>query len=323
VKDNQQPRDVVADDEVQCLICDRIFKTMVPPRHLSCTHKCTTAEYRERFHGAALRSNSYKLRQSVRFSGMNKEDWKDPAYREVQSERSSKKLSETLNRQWKDKKYRATMSKRSSDRMKARHQDPVFAAKSRERTAAGTTRWLKAQWKKPEYRKKMIQMSKDQWQGDNFERRYKIMINSWGSAVHWYTSDHGKYRLRSSWELMFAVFLDLLDIKWTYEEHKFLKKDGRHRYIPDFYLVDYDKFVEIKGVVFDDYKSMLKYVRRKWKVSILLFAANELMKLDLFTLIVPDKKYKLVRSRFNDHPVMGSRVKRLEVRKRLEALLGV
>jgi hypothetical protein len=254
---------------------------------------------------------------------MNKENWQLPKYRAKQIKDSSKRLSETLHRQWQDTAYITKMSKRASDRMKLLHQDPVFAAASAERVSVATTRWLKKQWKKTEYRKKMIQMSKDQWQGDNAERRYHIMIRSWGSAVHNYTSDHGKYRLRSSWELMFAVLLDLLDIKWTYEEHKFLKKDGHHRYIPDFYLVDYDKFVEIKGVVFDDYKAMLRYVRRKWKVSILLFAARELNKLDIFSLIVPDKKYKLVRSRFNDHPVMGSRVKRLEVRKRLEALLGV
>jgi len=55
----------------------------------------------------------------------------------------------------------------------------------------------------------------------------------------------------SSWEIAFAKKLDELNILWDRNKsYKFpyIAKDGKHRnYHPDFYLIDYDCFIEIKG----------------------------------------------------------------------------
>jgi hypothetical protein len=54
------------------------------------------------------------------------------------------------------------------------------------------------------------------------------------------------YRFRSRLEARWAVFFDALGVKWTYEHEGFELPNGT-RYLPDFYLPDFDEYVEIKG----------------------------------------------------------------------------
>jgi hypothetical protein len=61
--------------------------------------------------------------------------------------------------------------------------------------------------------------------------------------------EYNGFYLKGSWELIVAKYLDKLDIKWTN------KIDGipyewngyEHLYFPDFYLTEYDMFIEVKG----------------------------------------------------------------------------
>lgn len=53
------------------------------------------------------------------------------------------------------------------------------------------------------------------------------------------------YRFRSRLEARWGVFFDSLGIKYRYEEEGFELPDGT-RYLPDFKLIDFDCFVEIK-----------------------------------------------------------------------------
>ncbi len=55
------------------------------------------------------------------------------------------------------------------------------------------------------------------------------------------------YRFRSRKEARFAVFLDALCIKYRYEPEGFDLGNGVY-YLPDFWLPDYELWVEIKGV---------------------------------------------------------------------------
>ena len=57
-------------------------------------------------------------------------------------------------------------------------------------------------------------------------------------------------RLKSSWELKVAKFLDSHKIKWEYEpiSIKYKATDGKfHSYFPDFYLTNLKTFLEVKG----------------------------------------------------------------------------
>ena len=73
---------------------------------------------------------------------------------------------------------------------------------------------------------------------------------------HEYTSPFaGDVKLHGSWELAYAKYLDANNIQWirpTQKEHKFKYtfselKGGEGFYIPDFYLVNENVWVEIKG----------------------------------------------------------------------------
>jgi len=60
---------------------------------------------------------------------------------------------------------------------------------------------------------------------------------------HW-----GMYKginMRSNWEIWFAQFLDLSGCKWRYESKTF--DLGKTTYTPDFYIPEWNQFIEIKG----------------------------------------------------------------------------
>lgn len=78
---------------------------------------------------------------------------------------------------------------------------------------------------------------------------------------------NGKYvyreiNFRSNWERQVAKNLDKNNIKWKYEYKTFKLKEG-NTYTPDFYLIDYDKYIEVKGFMYKHselkIKSFLKH----------------------------------------------------------------
>jgi len=74
--------------------------------------------------------------------------------------------------------------------------------------------------------------------------------NLYGTIVYYDSLNNGKVRFRSNLERQFAEFLDRSGVKWVYEYKSFpyIDKDGRRRtYTPDFYFVEKDRYIEIKG----------------------------------------------------------------------------
>ena len=72
----------------------------------------------------------------------------------------------------------------------------------------------------------------------------------------WHTSlakrMHINYKgndLHGSWEVAYAKYLDSQNINWVRNKHqfKYYYNDTWHTYTPDFYLLDSDTYVEIKG----------------------------------------------------------------------------
>lgn len=56
--------------------------------------------------------------------------------------------------------------------------------------------------------------------------------------------------LHSGWEFLVAEYLDNNNIKWTNiidEELLYFWEGNERRYYPDFYLPEYDKYIEVKG----------------------------------------------------------------------------
>jgi nucleoside 2-deoxyribosyltransferase len=58
-------------------------------------------------------------------------------------------------------------------------------------------------------------------------------------------TEYAGYRFRSRLEARWAYYFDLCRIRWAYESEGFMLSDGQ-RYLPDFWLPDYNQFVEVK-----------------------------------------------------------------------------
>ena len=52
---------------------------------------------------------------------------------------------------------------------------------------------------------------------------------------------------RSNWEIEIAELLTELGIKWTYEPKRFYFRAEQESYLPDFFLDDYNCWLEVKG----------------------------------------------------------------------------
>jgi hypothetical protein len=61
--------------------------------------------------------------------------------------------------------------------------------------------------------------------------------------------EYNGFYLKGSWELMVAKYLDKLDIKWInkIDGIPYEWNGSNHLYFPDFYLTEYDTYIEVKG----------------------------------------------------------------------------
>lgn len=58
-------------------------------------------------------------------------------------------------------------------------------------------------------------------------------------------TEYRGYLFRSRLEARWAVFLDALDIRWEYEPEGLILSNGTY-YLPDFYLIDFHLYFEVK-----------------------------------------------------------------------------
>lgn len=73
---------------------------------------------------------------------------------------------------------------------------------------------------------------------------------------------HRKYNgitLDSTWEVEVAKYLDENNIKWerVINGFPYIFENSEHLYFPDFYLVDYDYYIEVKG--YERVRDTIKY----------------------------------------------------------------
>lgn len=98
------------------------------------------------------------------------------------------------------------------------------------------------------------------------------------------SASHGKrikYKgncMRSTWEILYAKYLDKNNIKWLYESKRFYFKDCT--YCPDFYLPDQDLYIEIKGYWRENTKKRFDLFKKNYsKIKIKLLMQKDLEKL--------------------------------------------
>lgn len=91
-------------------------------------------------------------------------------------------------------------------------------------------------------------------------------------TYEYHSKFNGTVKVMGSWELEYVKYLDNNNIKWKHNKNKFYYefnglKSGRGYYIPDFYLIDENLFIEIKG--YETEKDRAKWEWFPYKLKIL------------------------------------------------------
>jgi hypothetical protein len=101
--------------------------------------------------------------------------------------------------------------------------------------------------------------SKEYWTLENKKKRSEIMQQAVLNNPDSYSSKnvcgrtkkiiYNGFELNGSWELLVAKWLDDNNIKWTniVNPIEYNWNNSIHLYFPDFYLLDYDWYLEVKG----------------------------------------------------------------------------
>lgn len=102
----------------------------------------------------------------------------------------------------------------------------------------------------------------------------------------WYKTTHCEMWLRSQWEYVVALYLDKQEKTWKYEPKAFpITIDGKKAtYTPDFYLVDDDLYIEVKGWWRSTYLAKHKAFREAYPdIKIEVWDKTKLLELNLIT----------------------------------------
>lgn len=118
----------------------------------------------------------------------------------------------------------------------------------------------------PEEKDKMSQLVKNKVKNGTWHYSFSKI------RTHKYNSKYaGDVLLQGSWELAYAKYLDDNDIEWKRPKDKFYYeyeklKSGNGFYIPDFYLVGENKYIEIKGYETDKDRAKWKWFPLKLEI---------------------------------------------------------
>jgi predicted nuclease of restriction endonuclease-like RecB superfamily len=101
----------------------------------------------------------------------------------------------------------------------------------------------------------------------------------WSKRSKYKKKDGTIVSMDSTWEVAMATRLDELHIEWQRDKKiklEYKTRGGRKRnYIPDFYLPDYDMYIEVKGYWTDAAKHKMKDVQKRNPVKILILESKK------------------------------------------------
>jgi len=110
-----------------------------------------------------------------------------------------------------------------------------------------------------ETRKKISETSKNRvWTEEQKRKHSESMKSAVKSYPDSYTKnnvvgrvkniEYNGVKLKGGWEIIVAKWLDENNVKWEHETKSFdYEWNGIRKYYPDFYLPDFDLFIEVKG----------------------------------------------------------------------------
>lgn len=86
--------------------------------------------------------------------------------------------------------------------------------------------------------------------------------------------------MRSSWEVAFAKYLDKHGLHWQYEPKQFQLSSGEV-YIPDFYIVEHNKWIELKGFWTHQSQRKIALFKKEFDVNFEILRKNDLQALGI------------------------------------------
>lgn len=154
--------------------------------------------------------------------------------------------NEWKNNEYKEKHVEAIVKTKSTKESKKKHSKAQIKKWKNKDCRNKMLTSLKKVWASEPYRKKLSESLKKRWLENPpacYSKKFIIKSNK------------GEVILRSSYERDFVRYLDDLNISWEYEPKRFVLKTYKDRaLIPDFYLPEFDLWVEIKGYFWHDAK---------------------------------------------------------------------
>ena len=125
--------------------------------------------------------------------------------------------------------------------------------------------------------------------GMAYKKRRRRKPGLWSKSSEYIKTDGSVVTMDSTWEVAMATRLDALGIIWQRDPNMKLEyrtRGGRKKnYIPDFYLPDYDMYIEVKGYWTDAARHKMRDIvdRNPGKFCIL----ESLVDIGLFTSVSP------------------------------------
>jgi predicted nuclease of restriction endonuclease-like RecB superfamily len=96
----------------------------------------------------------------------------------------------------------------------------------------------------------------------------------WSKQSMYTTVDGLEVLMDSTWEVAMAKKFDELGVKWRRDENMILEyrtvRNRKRKYIPDFYLPEYDLYVEVKGYWTDAARHKMVDVVERNNVEVLI-----------------------------------------------------
>ncbi len=167
--------------------------------------------------------------------------------RRILSPESAERIRQSSIERFRDPEYR----KKHTDKMIAISSSPEY----RDRQSKAS----KERYKDPKYREKFSQRMKQVVLDNPESYSDKNVV---GRSKH-FTVDGVRYN--SSWEYEVSKYLDSQNLRWQrskLEPETYLFENSWHLYFPDFLLLDYNMYIEVKGYETEKDKAKISHSKK-------------------------------------------------------------
>ena len=91
-----------------------------------------------------------------------------------------------------------------------------------------------------------------------------------------FRSERLEMDFRSNWEIFIAETLEDLEVNWEFEPKRFYFRGEKESYLPDFYLPDFDVWIEVKGYMDKRSKRRIRLFKKYEKPNFVLIEGLEM-----------------------------------------------